>query len=108
MAVPFKYSRVSGCADASLERGTGHPIVELGPIRDLDKARALQQPMMRQVRTWDKALAQVSRKRLRKSAHRDGTELLAVIKQQGAMRDRAKAVRLFQDRLEYRREIAGR
>jgi hypothetical protein len=63
---------------------------------------------MRQARTRDKPLTKASRKRLRKSAHRDGAEPVAVIKQQGAERDRAKAVSLFQNFREYRRKVAGR
>jgi len=40
--------------------------------------------------------------------HRDGAELLAVIKLQAPLADPAKTMRFFQDRIEYRREIAGR
>src|SRR5690348_9133878 len=52
--------------------------------------------------------AEANGKRLGQSARCNGAEGLSVIKQQGAVRDRAKAVRLFQDRFEHRCEVAGR
>ena len=45
---------------------------------------------------------------LRQAAHRDGAEHLAVVELQTAASGAAEAVRLFEDRVEHRREIAGR
>jgi hypothetical protein len=39
--------------------------------------------------------------------HRDRAELLAVITLQAPVADPAKPVSIFQDRLEYRRKVAG-
>ena len=53
-------------------------------------------------------LAQQRRKRRGHPTRRNGTEMLAVKELQAANGDVAQAVRLFEDRVEYRREIACR
>src|SRR5262245_45492644 len=45
-------------SDASVKRGAGDRIVDLGPVRDLGEALACQQSLAWMVRTRDVALAQ--------------------------------------------------
>src|SRR6516165_2821490 len=52
--------------------------------------------------------AQLLRQFFRVAMHRGRTESLTVPKSQGSKRRSAQAVRLLQDRVEHRREIAGR
>ncbi len=60
------------------------------------------------IRAWAVALAQQVRKRPRQPVHRDRAEPPAVVKLQAPVGDPAQPVRLLQDRVEHRREVAWR
>src|SRR6516225_3398703 len=69
---------------------------------------ALQQFLAWVVWAWHVALAQPFLERLRQTVHGNSLESIAVIKLQTTVAHSTEAVRLFQYRLEYRRELARR
>src|SRR5262249_21751807 len=84
-----------------------HRIIERALVGDLNKARAFEQALG-EFGSDAKALAYSIGERLGKAAHSDRAELAPVVELQASLGDAAKAVRLFQDGLEYRRDISGR
>src|SRR4029077_19785041 len=92
---------------AEFKGGTENWILDLGAVGDLGEARAFQQRQTWVVRARGEALMQPIGERLSYPVHRDRAELLAVIKLKAPVADPEKPVSIFQDRLEYRRKVAG-
>ena len=80
----------------------------LRQIAHLDRPLTAYEPHHRVVGVMAKRLPHNFEKWCRQVAPRDGAKEFAVIGQQGAVRRFAKGVRLFQYRIEHRREIARR
>ena len=96
--------RMSLCSNAAREIGSS-----ISPMSGvLGEALAFHQSTALVVRARNVALAQPLRERIRQPVHRDGAELIAVIKLQAAIGHVAKTVRLFQYRLEHRCEVTRR
>jgi len=98
--------RAAASFDGSAHRDP-HIRRKLCEIGDLDKPGSLQQPSHWMSGTRPVALPQQGSQRLRMTAHRDRTELLAVVRLKATMSDAAQRHRLVEHRIEDRGEVAG-
>src|SRR5262249_3972702 len=83
-------------------------IVDLGYIDTMSDTLSLDDTTARHVRPWAIAPSHPLAHCVRETARGDPSELHAIPELQTAIGSAAKSVRLFQDRIEYRRKIAGR
>src|SRR5215472_2926699 len=83
-------------------------MVDFSYIVDVDKSGAVDQRLRARIVEAAEPLPHLFPEPLRISARCYGPEGLTVIKQQPTMANGAEAVRLFQHRVEYRCEVAGR
>ena len=74
----------------------------------MDEPLSFEQRPENIARTKAVALPQAVRKRVRHTVHRDGAKLISVVELKAPVRDVTEAVAAFQDRVEHRREVAGR
>ena len=77
-------------------------------IRDMNQTFAAHQSVLRATGLGTEWLPQHLGNGLRNAMSDNGSEVLAIIRKQAALRGTAEAMRLLQDRVEHRREIAGR
>ena len=100
-----------GADPGDLDPGAPHLIIrrwhQRAPIGDVDQLFSSQQPVADTV-SWPKRLAEHFPEALGQSVRCGRAKILPVIDGQMSVVGAAERMRLFQDRIEHRREIAGR
>src|SRR5262249_19867984 len=107
--VIFAQRHEEDCPDAAEDdpASASHRIVDFRQIRAMGDALAFKQTAAWMIRPWAVALSQPLRHWFRKAAHCHPAELLAIPELKAATGGAAQRVRLCNDRVEDRREVAG-
>jgi hypothetical protein len=83
-------------------------MIKLRQVGDMDEAGSIQQGRHWVLRAGAEPVSQTVGDRFRQTTHRDGAKLFPVVSVKGAVDKATQRHRLFQHRVEHRREVAGR